>query len=642
MTSQHDVEIEQQHRLIFENVQVGVLVHSPDGSLVRANSLARRVLGLPPWTNDEARGASPELVGEDSAPLPEKDYPARIVAETGKAVKGLVAGVRRDMDNAITWLVFDSFPVYDRAGQIASIVVRFDDAANAASLQFDARRDRERLELASRATKSIVFDWNLQNAEFWANDNFQTIFGFPPPSRLRLTDAPRYVYEEDRKRYQGQLFRALDNKEGRLKREFRFVKPDGELGIAQSEFLIQYSEDGQPVRIVGSKRDLTDLRVKEERLAASEERFRIVAALSSDMLWELDPRTGLVWRAPDGFERLGVDPMIAPHLEGVWEDLISPDDRIRVMASFGDALRGRAERWREEYHIQRKDGALLLVEDRAAILRSESGEPTRVVGAVRDITESRRLDEFLRENQALEALGKLTGGVAHDFNNMLMIIMGNTEILLDEAVDADVRELLELISAAARNGAELTSRLLSFARQQPLTPRCIDIADQMEQAAKLIRHALPSNIGLAVDVAERELYARVDPSQLDNALVNLAINARDAMPDGGSISLEASHHHVDHGAGDTVLTPGNYVKIMLCDTGMGMEPAVVARVFEPFFTTKPTGEGTGLGLSMVYGFAKQSGGFASIESAPGKGTCVTITLPAAREEGRDNAIAAGE
>lgn len=636
MVSQHDAELERQHLLIFENVGVGVLVHALDGTLLRANSEARRLLGLRPWPSTEVHGEGFELVGEDGAALPESDYPAQQVAATGVPVKGVVAGFRRPATNEITWLAFNAFPIYGREGEITLIVASFDDLANSPDLQSDARRDRERLELASRATRSVVFDWNLQTEEFWANDNFRAIFGFPPPSRLRLSDAPQYVFEEDRKHYQGLLFRALENKDERLKREFRFIRSDGALGVAQSEFLIQYSKGGQPVRIIGSKRDLTELRRKEERLAASEERFRIVAALSSDMLWELDPETGLVWRAPDGLERLGVDPEFTPELKGVWEDLIAPEDRLRVMASFGDALRGRAQRWRAEYHIQRSGGSSLLVEDRAAIIRSESGEATRVVGAVRDITESRRIEEFMRESQALEALGKLTGGVAHDFNNMLMIIMGNTEILMDEVVEPDAVELLKLIEAAARNGAELTSRLLSFARQQPLAPRRIDIADQMEQAAKLIRHVLPGNIGLAVDVEARGLFARVDASQLDNALVNLAINSRDAMPEGGSITLEASQHQVEPGPGEAVLPPGDYVKVMLCDTGSGMEPSVLARVFEPFFTTKPTGEGTGLGLSMVYGFAKQSGGHALVESASGHGTCVTIFLPAAREAASDH------
>ncbi|HCH96316.1 MAG TPA: hybrid sensor histidine kinase/response regulator, partial [Erythrobacter sp.] len=191
------------------------------------------------------------------------------------------------------------------------------------------------------------------------------------------------------------------------------------------------------------------------------------------------------------------------------------------------------------------------------------------------------------------------------------------------------RERLELIHSAARNGAELTSRLLSFARQQPLAPQRIDIAEQMAQAARLIRHALPDQVELTVDVEGQTLYAEVDPSQLDNALVNLALNARDAMPQGGSLSLEARPYRVEAGLLDSVLEPGDYIRIAMVDTGAGIAPEIAPRVFEPFFTTKPIGDGTGLGLSMVYGFAKQSGGYALVESSPGKGTTVSIFLPQA-------------
>ena len=313
----------------------------------------------------------------------------------------------------------------------------------------------------------------------------------------------------------------------------------------------------------------------------------------------------------------------------MWHNTILPEDRREVIASFCEAIEGKADRWRAEYRIERADGSHLLVEDRAAIIRSKDGTAIRVVGAVRDITESRRLEDILRENQSLEALGQLTGGVAHDFNNMLMIIMGNAETLAEDLASPSDRERLELIHSAARNGAELTSRLLSFARQQPLAPQRIDIAEQMAQAARLIRHALPDQVELTVDVEGQALYAEVDPSQLDNALVNLALNARDAMPRGGSLSLEARPYRVETGLLDSVLEPGDYIRIAMVDTGAGIASEIAPRVFEPFFTTKPIGDGTGLGLSMVYGFAKQSGGHALVESSPGKGTTVSIFLPQA-------------
>ena len=629
---QRNIQLEEQFRMIFENIGAGVVVHAPDGRTERVNPEARRLLGLS--SSAEATAENIRNLGylrEDGEPMPIEELPARRVAATRRPVRRMTVGLKPADIPSIRWLNCNAFPIFGFGGEITAIVVTFTDITHQRHYKVEAQRGRERFELASRATNSLVFDMNLITGEFWGNENFLAVFGSEPPSRLTLVESFEFVIEEDREDYSAALMRAIERREERVAREFRYLRPSGGVGVAQTEFMIHYDAAGEPFRIVGSTRDLTELRRKEERLAASEERLRIVAELSSDMLWELDPRTDLLWRAGDGVERLGLDPSLAPYSGGIWHDFIIPEDRQRVVASFCDALEGTVDRWQEEYRIERADGSALLVEDRAAIIRASDGRASRVVGAVRDITESRRLEDYIRENQSLEALGKLTGGVAHDFNNMLMIIMGNTEMLLEEEPRADVRELLELIQNAARNGAELTSRLLSFARQQPLAPQCLDIRNRITQAAKLIRHALAENITLELDIADTPLNAEVDPSQFDNALVNLAVNARDAMPDGGKVSLEARATSVEAGRLDGILDPGEYVVISLADTGTGMEPEVASRVFEPFFTTKPIGDGTGLGLSMVFGFAKQSGGHVFIDSTPGEGTRIDIYLPQSRQ-----------
>ena len=624
-------ELEQQFRLIFQKIQAGIVVHSPEGDVEMINLQACRLLGLS-HDEDAALGEFEELtlMLEDGTTLAKEDYPARQVAATGEFKRGLIVALAQDGLKDVRWLSCSAFPICNDAGEVTVIVSSVTDITHAREQQFAAQRDRERFELASRAAKSMIFDWNLVTGALWTNQNFERIFGTQPPAEMNLDNVAQFVLEAERETTHGQLLEAFEQGSERLEGEFRFARPRGGVGIAHAEFMIHYNDE-KPVRIVGAIRDLTELRRKEQRLETSEERLRIVAELSSDMLWELDPRTDLLWRAGDGVERLGLDPSLAPYSGGIWHDFIIPEDRQRVVASFCDALEGTVDRWQEEYRIERADGSALLVEDRAAIIRASDGRASRVVGAVRDITESRRLEDYIRENQSLEALGKLTGGVAHDFNNMLMIIMGNTEMLLEEEPRADVRELLELIQNAARNGAELTSRLLSFARQQPLAPQCLDIRNRITQAAKLIRHALADNITLELDIADTPLNAEVDPSQFDNALVNLAVNARDAMPDGGKVSLEARATSVEAGRLDGILDPGEYVVISLADTGTGMEPEVASRVFEPFFTTKPIGDGTGLGLSMVFGFAKQSGGHVFIDSTPGEGTRIDIYLPQSRQ-----------
>ncbi|MDZ7770441.1 MAG: ATP-binding protein [Woeseiaceae bacterium] len=266
------------------------------------------------------------------------------------------------------------------------------------------------------------------------------------------------------------------------------------------------------------------------------------------------------------------------------------------------------------------------------------------IAIARDITTTRKMTEQLRNSQHLDAIGKLTGGIAHDFNNLLTVILGSTDNLID-AVKNDAAALEEVVAAraAAERGAVLTQRLLAFSRQQALAPRPTHIDKLLHGMEPLLRRTLGEDVELAVRIdadAETDFAARVDPHQLENAILNLCINARDAMPNGGLLTLEVTSWNVD--PGDTHVldefSPGDYVLLSVTDTGEGMTPDVASRVFEPFFTTKEVGKGTGLGLSMVYGFVKQSMGQARIYSEPGHGTTVRLFLPSVRDETIDEAI----
>lgn len=257
--------------------------------------------------------------------------------------------------------------------------------------------------------------------------------------------------------------------------------------------------------------------------------------------------------------------------------------------------------------------------------------PTQHLAVVRDITKQREMTEQLRRAQHLDAVGKLTGGIAHDFNNVLTIILGGADELATQLKDDPVlREDADAILEAAVRGAELTQRLLAFSRQQALDPRPTHIGELLHKMASLLRRTLGENVELLVQIDETSgCVARVDPSQLENAVLNLCLNSRDAMPNGGLLTLEVGTANVDASEAllFTELNPGRYVTIAVTDTGEGMSPAVVAQAFEPFFTTKETNKGTGLGLSMVYGFVKQSGGHVKIYSEPGHGSTIRIYLP---------------
>ncbi|MDH3595339.1 MAG: PAS domain S-box protein [Rhodospirillales bacterium] len=267
-------------------------------------------------------------------------------------------------------------------------------------------------------------------------------------------------------------------------------------------------------------------------------------------------------------------------------------------------------------------------------LRDDGGRIAGVCSLTSDITEVKQAEERLHQAQKMEAVGQLTGGVAHDFNNLLAVIVGNAE-LLGQRLGADDRQVGAVLRAAD-GGAELTQRLLAFSRRQPLRPRELDLAGLVGGLHDLLHRALGETIDIKVVTGPGIWNAVADPGQVENAVLNLAINARDGMPEGGRLVIETANVTLDESdlAGHLEVAPGDYVSLSVLDTGTGMPPEVLERAFEPFFTTKDVGEGSGLGLSMVYGFAKQSGGDVVISSEPGKGTRVALFLPRAGEGAR--------
>jgi PAS domain S-box-containing protein len=305
------------------------------------------------------------------------------------------------------------------------------------------------------------------------------------------------------------------------------------------------------------------------------------------------------------------------------------DDR-KVLAT------GRPQRF--EGVATGKDGTPQAYLVTKGVYRNREGAILGLFGISHDITELRRAQETLEQtrealfrSQKMEAVGQLTGGIAHDFNNILAIILGNVELLrayLPKDKYAD--EIIDAVLRATMHGRDLTGHLLAFSRRRLLNPQPVDVNALVAGIVRLLGRTLGGSIQLTTDTAADAGVAFVDPGALEAAVLNVALNARDAMPDGGTLAIRTSKTEIVNGAGiDQDLKPGAYVQLALQDTGSGMTPEVAARVFEPFFTTKSGGRGTGLGLSMVYGFAKQSGGTVTLQSQPGRGTTVTMLLPVA-------------
>jgi PAS domain S-box-containing protein len=312
-------------------------------------------------------------------------------------------------------------------------------------------------------------------------------------------------------------------------------------------------------------------------------------------------------------------------------DQVAATDRPRLRAAINACMRD-GQSFSFELRVVRGDGSEALCRCEGTRVIEEPDGGHYVLAVLQDVTERRQTEEMLRQAQRLEAIGHLTGGVAHDFNNLLTVILGQSDTLAgDLAKDRVHGPRAAAILAAAERAAELTRRLLAFARRQPLAPRAVDVNQLVIGVDGLLRQTLGEHVEIQLVRGAGLWRAAVDPAQLENALLNLAVNARDAMPQGGRLTIETANAQIDedYAARHGDVTPGRYVQISVADTGAGMPPEVAARAFEPFFTTKEQGKGTGLGLSMVYGFVKQSGGHIKIYSELGHGTIIRIYLPQA-------------
>jgi len=368
-------------------------------------------------------------------------------------------------------------------------------------------------------------------------------------------------------------------------------------------------------------------RAAEQALRTSEERFRALVENSWEVLLLLDQEGRITYTTPSAGRQFGWTPdsMIGQPLV----DLLHPEDQRHVAQRLSSAASRPGEQMMTEARIRRSDGSYRSMD---AIVVSRLHEPAvdGVVFNARDITEGRRLEEQLRQAQKMEAVGRLAGGVAHDFNNLLTAILGYCNLALDDMAPDDMsRRDLEEIKDAGERAATLTRQLLAFSRRQMLQPEAVDLNRLVRQTQKMLTRILGEDIELSVELAADLPLVNADPASVEQIIVSLAMNARDAMPEGGRLVLETAVVELDGSYVDSHATvlPGPYVMLAVSDTGEGMDAATRSRVFEPFFTTKAQGKGSGLGLATVYGIVKQSGGYIWVYSEPAHGTVFKVYLP---------------
>jgi PAS domain S-box-containing protein len=388
------------------------------------------------------------------------------------------------------------------------------------------------------------------------------------------------------------------------------------------------------VRTQELAREVTERKRGQEALQKSNERFELAASAVEGAIYDWDADADRVlWS--DGLTRVfGHRESEVLNTRHWWESQIHPEDQARAREHLAaDLAAGRD--FLCEYRFQNSEGQYLTVLDRGRLLRDASGRAVRMVGVLENITALRQLEEQYLHSQRMEAVGRLAGGVAHDFNNLLTTILGYSEILEATLALSDPRRLdVAEIRKAGDRASGLTQQLLAFSRKQPVSLRVLDIRAVLSDLENMLRRLIGEDILLETRLPERPLRVRADRSQIDQLLLNVAVNARDAMPNGGALAISASEVELDDAfvRGHLGSQTGRHVLIEVRDTGSGMSSETLTRIFEPFYTTKEVGKGTGLGMSIVYGIVSQNGGYVVVDSAPGKGTCVRIYLPVSSGE----------
>ena len=373
--------------------------------------------------------------------------------------------------------------------------------------------------------------------------------------------------------------------------------------------------------------------IPESHPLESAEHFAIVARATNDAVRDWNVKTGaLSW--PQGLAALlGYHSSTASEDIGFWQKQIHPQDRARTAGSIRDALAAGGDHWTGEYRFRHFNGSYLDLLERALIVRDSAGAAIRFVGSLMDVTARKQLQDQLVRSQKMEAFGQLAGGVAHDFNNFLTTILGYSDLLLDEiGMKGAVAGHIGEIRGAAGRASVLTAQLLAFSRKHPLAPRVIEVNSLLTNLERSLLRLLGEDISVQChfDRGKDGLHTKVDPSQLTQIILNLVVNARDAMRNGGRLTLETASLSIETSEereiGSEELDPGDYVRISVTDNGVGMSDEVKQHLFEPFFTTKDEGRGSGLGLATSYGIVRQSGGHICVQSELGKGTTVKIFL----------------
>jgi len=622
----------------LEAVANGVVITDAQGTILWVNAAFTRMTG---YSSAEAIGQNPRLLKSgEHPPAFYQELWSTIVS--GKSWSGETTNRRKDGSVYVEEQTIT--PVRDAGGKVSHFIAVKQDRTLRRRADDALRRSEERYRLLAEHISDVIELYDLGMNAVYVSPSVQQLRGYTPdeviacPMMDQLAPGSRdlavRVFQEEM-----EIERSGRGDPARSRTvEFEVLCKDGTTVWTESKLTALRDSSGSLTGIIVVSRDITERRRVAEALRDTSRTLRTIIDASMLAIVALD-RDGRVTLWNNAATRLfgwSAQEVLGQPLPAVPEDKRAEFEDGRVRSHAGEDVV-------YETHWCRKDGSLVDVLRSSAAIFSPQGELAGSMAIFVDITERKQLEEQLRQAAKMEGIGRLAGGIAHDFNNLLTVIGGRSYLLLSQlpAGHAMRRDLL-LIQQTGDRAAALTRQLLAFSRKQTLAPAVIDLNEIASGMRTLLERVLGEDVGIIMDLDPSLGHVTADPGQLEQVILNMAVNARDAMPEGGQLTLETRHVDVDptYARQRVELTPGPYEVLSIGDTGVGMDAATVARVFEPFFTTKAVGKGTGLGLATAYGIVKQSGGHITVYSEPGSGTTFRIYLP--RTESSESAPVAVE
>ncbi|MFO0803826.1 MAG: PAS domain S-box protein [Gemmataceae bacterium] len=512
------------------------------------------------------------------------------------------------------------------------LIVARDDRERRAALSQARRVEAELRTVLANAPAALWSAERTPTADLSSGWQFRyvspllaTLGGRPPEFLDHPLKWSEVIHPGDRERYRAAVRRLLTGSDSEIEQLYRVPTAQGTVRWVQDRLQVIRDKSGRPVRLDGCVADVTDQREAEDAVRQSERRFRALVEKGGDGIVLIDDKATILYASPSVRAISGYDPNELVGRDGF--GLVVPEELPSAHKLLRDSIKRPGEdiAWRGRMYTA--DRTVQLIELNLCNRLNDPSVRALVVN-YRDVTERIRLEEALRQAAKMEGIGRLAGGIAHDFNNLLTVVLGNLELVRDGGLEeVDVVELLGSAESAAKQAAELTRQMLGFARRQPLQSVVVDLNELVREELKLIRRSIESRIAIEFHPASALRPVFADPIQLQQVLMNLCLNARDAMPDGGTITIRTDNADTPPAAHADGPIKEGYVRLRVQDTGVGMSEEVRANVFEPFFTTKDVGRGTGLGLAVVYGVARQHEGWVECQSELGRGSCFDVFIP---------------